>query len=135
MSKKKHFERIRADHRSEVVEDYLEAIAEFVDESGKCRGGDLASHFSVSHATVTQTLARLKEAGFIESEPYGPISLTRSGRRIATKSKERHEVVLNFLLALGVDEAVAKIDAEGIEHHVSEQTLDRFRAYLAERGS
>ena len=62
------FERIRSDHRSEVAEDYLELIAEFEEENGRCRGSDLARHFSVSHATVTQTLARLEEAGLLEIE-------------------------------------------------------------------
>ena len=65
------FDRIRSDHRSEVAEDYLELIAEFEEENGRCRGSDLARHFSVSHATVTQTLARLEEAGLLEIEPRG----------------------------------------------------------------
>ena len=129
----KHFERIRSDHRTEIAEDYLEAIAEFIDKSGRCRGADLAIHFSVSHATVTQTLSRLKEASLIESEPYGPISLTRAGRRIAKKAKERHELVLAFLLEIGVSEEVAIADAEGIEHHVSDDTLACFKKFLAER--
>jgi len=131
MGNNKHFERIRSDHRSEVVEDYLEAIAEFVDDTGQCRGGDLANHFSVSHATVTQTLGRLKDAGLIKSEPYGPISLTRSGRKIAKKSKERHQLVLSFLLSIGVSEEVAIVDSEGIEHHVSDETLERLTEFLA----
>ena len=133
MNQKKHFERIRSDHRTEITEDYLEAIAEFIDESGRCRGGDLASFFSVSHATVTQTLSRLKESGLIESEPYGPISLTRSGRRIARKSKERHNLVLAVLLKLGVSEETAIADAEGIEHHVSDETINCFKRFIAKR--
>ena len=132
-SNKKHFERIRSDHRTEITEDYLEAIAAFIAESGRCRGGDLATHFSVSHATVTQTLNRLKDAELVESEPYGPISLTRSGRRIAKKAKERHELVLAFLLKIGVSEKVAIVDAEGIEHHVSDQTLSCFKNFLDSR--
>lgn len=135
MANKKHFERVRSDRRSEIIEDYLEAIAEFLDESGQCRGGDLASHFAVSHATVTQTLSRLRDAGLIKSEPYGPISLTRSGRKIATKSKERHEIVLAFLRSIGVSEDVAIADAEGIEHHVSDETLARFTAMLKKRSA
>ncbi len=133
MTSKKQFARTRSDHRTEITEDYLEAIADFIDESGKCRGGDLATHFSVSHATVTQTLNRLKEAGLVESEPYGPISLTRSGRRIARKSKDRHELVLAVLLEMGVSEETANADAEGIEHHVSDETLTCFRKFLDTR--
>ena len=126
------FARIRSDHRSEIAEDYLEAIAEFQAKNGQCRGGDLASHFSVSHATVTQTLARLRDAGLVESEPYGPVGLTSKGKRLAKKSKERHEIVLAFLLALGVSDQTAATDAEGIEHHVSDETLKCFRTFLDE---
>lgn len=127
---KNDFERIRSDHRTEIFEDYLEAIAEYHDQNGQCRGADLARHFSVSHATVTQTLARLKDAGLIDSEPYGPVGLTRKGRNVARKSRERHEVVFSFLLAIGVSESVAAADAEGMEHHVSDETLERFTAHI-----
>ena len=82
---------------------------------------------------MTQTLNRLKDAELVESEPYGPISLTRSGRRIAKKAKERHELVLAFLLKIGVSEKVAIVDAEGIEHHVSDQTLSCFKNFLDSR--
>ena len=126
----KDFDRIRSDHRSEITEDYLEAIAEFQALNGQCRGVDLATHFAVSHATVTQTLSRLKEAGLVVSEPYGPIDLTKEGRRMADQSKKRHEIVLAFLLALGVSEPTAATDAEGIEHHVSDETLRRFQAFI-----
>lgn len=124
------FARIRSDHRTEIAEDYLEAIAEFEAATGQCRGADLAKHFSVSHATVTQTLARLNEAGLVNNEPYGPVGLTRKGRNVAKKSRERHDVVLAFLRSIGVSESVAATDAEGIEHHVSDETLDCLRAYL-----
>jgi DtxR family manganese transport transcriptional regulator len=108
------FERIRSDHRSEVAEDYLEAIAEFIGQKGQCRGVDLARNFSVSHATVTQTLVRLQDAGLVETQPYGRVLLTRRGQRVARKSRERPEIVLSFLLSMGVCEGVAAADAEGI---------------------
>ena len=127
------FERIRSDHRSEVTEDYLEAIADFEQRIGRCRGADLAQFFSVSHATVTQTLARLRAAGLVKSEPYGPVGLTRKGRALAKKSRERHEIVFSFLCAIGVSKSVAAADAEGIEHHVSDETLDCFRRVIAKR--
>lgn len=123
------FDRIRSDHRSEVAEDYLEAIADVIDQNGECRGADLARTFCVSHATVTQTLARLKGLGLVETTPYGPVQLTRKGSRVAKKSRERHETVLAFLLAIGVSEKVAAADAEGIEHHVSDETLECLKAF------
>ena len=124
------FVRIRADHRTEVAEDYLEAIAHFEETEGQCRGAGLAQYFSVSHATVTQTLARLKDAGLVEIEPYGPVGLTRKGRNVARKSRKRHEIVLSFLRALGVSESTAATDAEGIEHHVSDETLECLKKFV-----
>ena len=96
-------------------------------ESGKCRVVDLARQFDVSHVTVTKVIARLKREGLVTSEPYGPLELTEAGRQLAAKSRRQHEVVYQFLLAIGVSEKVAAIDTEGIEHHVSKQTLDCFK--------
>ena len=127
------FERIRSDHRSEVVEDYVEAISQIISQNGECRGADLARNFSVTHATVTQTLTRLKDAGLVETQPYGPVVLTRKGKNLAKKSRERHEIVLNFLRSIGVSKAVAAADAEGIEHHVSEETLKCLKAFVDSR--
>ncbi|TWT88835.1 Transcriptional regulator MntR [Pseudobythopirellula maris] len=126
----KRFRRIRDDHAAETAEDYVEAIAELARDEGQCRGADLARHFGVSHVTVTKTVARLAAEGLVETEPYQPIALTKKGERLAEASRKRHEVVLAFLLALGVDEATAQADAEGIEHHVSPSTLKRFKAFL-----
>ena len=114
---------LRADHESEVAEDYLEAIADIEVVRGECRGADLAHLFSVTHATVTQTVSRLRDAAFVAPEPYGPIRLTKSGRKVAQESRKRHETVYRFLLSIGVCEQVANVDAEGIEHHVSAETV------------
>lgn len=108
----------------------MEAIAELEQEQGQCRGADLARLFAVSHVTVTKTVARLQSEGLVITEPYGPIELTPKGKKLARASQERHEVVLAFLLAIGVDEATAAIDAEGIEHHVSPETLACFRKVI-----
>ena len=124
------FRRTRHDHATETAEDYVEAIAQIVDEKGTCRGADLARLFDVSHVTITKTIARLKEEGLVDAEPYGPIGLTTRGKRLATASQERHELVLSFLLAIGVDEETACVDAEGIEHHVSKTTLECFRKII-----
>ncbi len=122
----KRFSRIRRDHANETAEDYVEAIAEQIAKSGSCRGADLAREFGVSHVTVTKTVARLQAEGLVETEPYGPLRLTDSGAKLAAKSIERHQAVLNFLIAIGVSPATAASDTEGIEHHVSEETLECF---------
>ena len=128
--KSQPFDRTRHDHASETAEDYVEAIASLIEEKGLCRGADLAKHFGVSHVTVTKTVLRLKREGLAEAAPYRPIHLTGKGRRMAKAAKRRHQIVFAFLQALGVSDAVAMTDSEGIEHHVSDETLKAFRRYL-----
>ena len=111
-----------------MAEDYVEAVADLIDRAGECRVRDLAKRFGVSHVTVVRTVGRLQADGLLTTEPYKPVALTSKGRRLARACRERHETVYRFLLAIGVPEAVAAVDAEGIEHHVSKATLERFRA-------
>ena len=124
------FRRTRNDHAKETAEDYVEAVDAIIRDRDVCRACDLAEKFAVSHVTVHRIVARLVREGWLETEPYQPISLTPKGKRLAKKSRERHEIVFQFLLSLGVDSDVAAIDAEGIEHHVSQQTLDCFASAL-----
>lgn len=119
--------RTRDDHSTEIAEDYVEAIAEIIDGGRPCRVTDLARRFGVSHVTVTRTVGRLVEEGLVSTTPRRPIELTAKGQRLARRCRERHEVVYRFLLAIGVGERAAAIDSEGIEHHVSRETLERFR--------
>ena len=125
--------RVRSDHATEMAEDYVEAAAAILAQRGECRVVDLATRFDVSHVTVNRTVARLCEAGLMETEPYRPIRLTAKGRQLARKCQKRHETVYRFLLALGVDADTAAIDAEGIEHHVSPQTLSLMESFADDR--
>ncbi len=127
-------QRTRRDHSNETAEDYVEAIAEILAEKEECRAVDLAAFFGVSHVTVKRIVSRLESEGLLRTEAYRPITLTPQGKRLAVKSRKRHEIVLNFLLAIGVDTATAALDTEGIEHHVSPQTLARFEAFLKRVG-
>ncbi len=120
-------QRTRRDHSTETAEDYVEAVAELIEERGACRVRDLAERFGVSHVTVIRIVQRLEREDLVSTEPYKPIELTAKGRRLANHCKERHDVVYRFLLAIGVSERQAAIDSEGIEHHVSPQTLARLR--------
>jgi len=117
------FARTRAAHRDETAEDYVEAIAQLIDNGGEARVRDLAQMMGVSHVTVSRIVGRLSGEGLVETQPYKPIVLTRKGRALAERSRKRHEVVLAFLLAIGVPKKQAQIDAEGIEHHVSAATI------------
>lgn len=128
------FSRTREQHATEMAEDYVEAVQELIDSKGECRVQELARHFDVSHVTVSRTVGRLQKDGLLETAPYKPITLTIKGRKLADRVRKRHEVVLEFLLALGVDTKTAQIDSEGIEHHVSEKTLAAMKKFLKQSG-
>jgi len=125
-------ERTRDDHATELAEDYVEAISELIESEGACRLIDLAAHFGVTHVTANRTVGRLQRDGLATTEPYAPIELTAEGSRLAKASRRRHEIVYRFLLALGVSKKAAAADAEGIEHHVSPETLRKMQKFLKE---
>lgn len=129
-SKVNQHSRVRSDHRTELAEDYVEAIAGLIEAQGTCRAVDLARQFQVSHVTVNRTIGRLERDGYVVTTPYAPIALTKHGQRLANISRRRHTIVLEFLLAIGVPEATAAVDSEGIEHHVSPETLQAMQAYV-----
>ncbi len=120
----------RREHASEVAEDYVEAIADLMAEIGEARVVDLARRLGVTHVTVNRTVGRLQKAGFVTSRPYRAIFLTDKGRGLAASCKSRHETVVAFLRSIGIPERVAEMDAEGIEHHVSPETLAAFERRL-----
>ena len=126
------FAKVRADHSSETAEDYVEGISDIIHRQGTCRVKDMAKQMGVSHVTVVRTIARLAKEGLAISEPYRPVRLTAKGERLAARSRQRDEIVLSFLLALGVGPIDAARDAEGIEHHVSPDTLKRMNAFAVE---
>ncbi|MCP4176066.1 MAG: manganese-binding transcriptional regulator MntR [Fuerstiella sp.] len=128
--KQNQHKRTRQDHATELAEDYVEAIAAIIDQHGQCRAVDLSQQFEVSHVTVNRTIGRLQRDGLVTSQPYAPVELTEKGRRIARDSQRRHQTVYTFLLMLGVSERTATIDTEGIEHHVSPETLLQMQEYI-----
>ena len=67
--------------------------------------------------------------------PWRGVFLTAEGEKLAQESRERHQIVENFLLVLGVSPEIARRDAEGMEHHVSEETLDAFRLFTQKHGA
>lgn len=121
-----NFRHARRARSTEVAEDYVELIADLIDSGGEARAVDIARRLGVSHATVIKTIGRLQRDGLVETKPYRAVFLTGEGRRIAEWSRRRHELVVRFLLAIGVSEATAHADAEGLEHHASAETLAAF---------
>tara|TARA_B110000438_G_C15814430_1_gene651290 strand:+ start:1701 stop:2096 length:396 start_codon:yes stop_codon:yes gene_type:complete len=117
------FKKVRKAHQDENTEDYLELIADLLNQNGEARIVDIAEKLDIAQATANKTIKRLHSQGFIKKEPYRSIFLTLKGQEIASNSKKRHKIVYNFLINLGVDINIAEADSEGIEHHVSKQTL------------
>jgi DtxR family transcriptional regulator, manganese transport regulator len=129
------FRRTRADHSSELTEDYVELIATLIDEKGEARGSDVAMRLGVANATVVKMLKKLADRGLVTQEPYRAIMLTGDGWAMAENGRRRHDIVENFLLTLGVSAETARLDSEGIEHHVSEETLKAMARFCARRAS
>jgi DtxR family manganese transport transcriptional regulator len=115
-----------------MQEDYVELIAELIAAHGEARASDLAERLGVTAATVANTLTRLQRDGLVEKRPYRSIFLTDAGAEIAARSRARHEIVVRFLLALGLSPEIAETDAEGLEHHLSEETLATLDAFQRE---
>ncbi len=122
--------KVRADHATETAQDYVEAVSDIVHRHGVCRVKHLVEHMGVSHVTVSRIIARLRDEQLVDTEHYRPIRLTAKGERLAAESRRRHEIVHQFLLALGVPESDAGSDAEGIEHHVGSATLQSMVQFL-----
>ena len=124
------FRQTRNNRRTELVEDYVELVAELIDRGGEARQVDIAQHLGVAQPTVAKMLKRLVADGLVQQRPYRGVFLTEEGRQLAEMSRERHRIVESFLCALGISPETARIDAEGIEHHVSVETLEAFRAFV-----
>ena len=120
------FDRIRRAHQSEVAEDYVEMISDLIAETGEARTVDLAARFGVTSPTVNAIIRRLQRENLVETKPYRSIFVTEAGRALAEASRARHQIVRDFLITIGVPQSIAEEDAEGVEHHVSRETLDVF---------
>lgn len=124
------FATVRQAHGSEMAEDYVELIAELIEAQGEARPVDIAERLGVKPPTVSKNISRLKAAGLVRREPYRAIFLTNEGQELADACMRRHRIVVAFLRSLGIDEDTAERDAEGIEHHVSDITLEAFESHI-----
>ena len=123
-SQSQRLRKTRKDHSTEIAEDYVELIAELIQESGACRVTELARRMGVSHVTASRTVGRLASSGLVITKHHHPVELTPKGKRLANSVRKRHQIVYDFLKHLGVSDATADSDAEGIEHHCSIETLE-----------
>ena len=128
------FRQVREAHRRELIDDYVYLISDLIREVGEARQVDMAARLGVSQPTVAKMLKRLASVGLIEMIPWRGVFLTPEGEKLAQESRERHQLVENFLLVLGVSPEIARRDAEGMEHHVSELSLLKFREFTLKYG-
>ncbi len=113
---------------STAMDDYLEQILHLIEEKGYARAVDVSKKLNISQASVTNMLQRLDAEGLVKHEKYRGTVLTEEGRRIAQAIVERHVTLTRFLRLFDLDEETIYHDVEGMEHHVSKQTLKVIRA-------
>jgi len=109
---------------SQSAEDYLERIDALIQEKGYARAVDIASSLKVKRASVTSMVQRLAEAGYVNYEKYRGLMLTDKGRAVASRIKQRHATLSRFFSLFGLDEQTQQQDIEGIEHHLSAETVE-----------
>ena len=114
----------------ESGEDYLETILILKKRNGNVRSIDIAREMDLSKPSVSRAVGILKNKGFIVVDEDGAIHLTEEGSKIAKKIYERHRVLTEALMYLGVDEKTAAEDACRIEHDISEKTFTKIKKHL-----
>ena len=108
---------------SQSAEDYLERIHALIQEKGYARVVDIASSLKVKQASVTSMVQKLAELGYLKYEKYRGLILTDKGRTVACRINKRHQTLARFFSLFGLDEQTQQQDIEGIEHHLSAETV------------
>ncbi len=117
--------------RSSTVEDYLEQILDLINTKGYARVADIALGLKISQASVTNMVQRLDSEGLLKYEKYRGLVLTTAGETLARNIMRRHQLLADFLRMLGIEEDVIYHDVEGMEHHISPQTLHAIEALVS----
>ena len=112
------------------VEDYLEVVYDLIQKKGYARTADIAQLLEVKAPSVTSMLRRLDRMRLIKYERYRGLALTEEGERMARFTQQKHQTLIKFLGILGVEEKTARLDAEGIEHHVHKTTINRIERFV-----
>ncbi len=109
---------------SPAIEDYLEQIHNLIESKGYARVVDIAQNLEISQASVTNMIQKLDAEGYLVYERYRGVVLTDAGRKVGSEIARKHEVLTRLLAGFGLDPATVHRDVEGMEHHISRQTLD-----------
>lgn len=113
------------------AEDYLEAIL-VLSKNGNVRAVDIANHMNFSKPTISIMMKQFHANGYVNIDSDRNITLTEKGAEIAGKTYERHNLLARILMAIGVDKETAYADACKVEHHLSDKSFDRIKAYCEE---
>lgn len=116
----------------ESAEDYLESILILKEQKGVVRSIDIAHYMEYSKPSVSRAMGLLRENGYIVVDKDGFISLTEAGMEIASRIYERHRMLNQWLVLLGVTPEVAAKDACRIEHDISEETFQKLKDHIRE---
>ena len=123
------------EHISRAYEDYLEAIYELSPEGGQGRSVDVAEKLGVTKVSVGKAVKALKEAGLAEQPFYGDITLTKRGADYGRSVLARHRMLRTFLIdLLGVDPETAEDEACRLEHDISQDTVEKWTAFVRQQG-
>ena len=129
----RRFAKTRAAHKRETAEDYVETVLQLIEETGAARLTELAGRLGIAHPTASKALKRLETEKLLVIHPYQGITLTALGNKLARNCKLRHELIVDFLRSIGVDDETAESDAEGMEHHVSSKTLQAMKSHIKKK--
>lgn len=113
----------------ESGEMYLETIYVLSKKSNTVRSLDVAEEMNFSKPSVSRAIKILKSGGFVSVDENGYLSLTESGSAVAKKIYERHKVITQVLINIGVSEETAAEDACRVEHYISDETFDALKRY------
>ncbi len=114
-------------------EDYLECILVLTNRNGSVHSVEVATALGVTKPSVSRAMSTLRQKGYIVFEADSAIKLTEKGYDVASKILERHEILTEFFMGLGVDKPVAQNDACEIEHVISEDSFAQIKSLVLEK--
>lgn len=119
-------------HLQESGEMYLETILILSQRSEVVRSIDISEHMGYSKPSVSRAIGLLKKGGYVTMDADGCLTLTDMGKEVAEKTYERHRLLTEYFIKLGVDAKTASEDACKIEHHISDETFDAIKKHVNE---
>jgi DtxR family transcriptional regulator, manganese transport regulator len=129
----RRFCKTRDAQNAALLQDYAELIDDLITTTGAARATEIARRLGVSHVTVIRAVTRMERDGLAVTKPYRGIALTEQGQELADRVRARHRLVVDLLVSLDIPLEIAEQDAEGIEHYVSDTTLQAFAHFLARK--